>query len=328
MPEVGNLSNNQGESDGSPHNKYQLAKLVAQHLLSLQAAGLTHLPKSSGGSTLNLRQLQSETQPEPTQSNINSATNSIATDSVNKNYLPTTPVQTESQIHEPPRPDYNTNTTSNKPSPTSIQPPIQPSTNFSESNRVPPNQRQAALDVLQNEISQCTKCDDLSKLRTQTVFGVGSPNARLVFVGEAPGADEDRIGEPFVGEAGKLLDKILTACKLQRENIFILNTIKCRPPGNRNPSPTELSNCWGYAERQLEIIQPEFICCLGSVAARTLLKTTQSLGKLRKQLHSYRGSRVLVTYHPAYLLRTPSAKRHVWEDMKMLMKEMGVELSN
>lgn len=192
----------------------------------------------------------------------------------------------------------------------------------------PPNQRQAALDVLQNEISQCTKCDDLSKLRTQTVFGVGSPNARLVFVGEAPGADEDRIGEPFVGEAGKLLDKILTACKLQRENIFILNTIKCRPPGNRNPSPTELSNCWGYAERQLEIIQPEFICCLGSVAARTLLKTTQSLGKLRKQFHSYRGSRVLVTYHPAYLLRTPSAKRHVWEDMKMLMKEMGVELSN
>ncbi|MDA7924521.1 uracil-DNA glycosylase, partial [Mariniblastus sp.] len=110
--------------------------------------------------------------------------------------------------------------------------------------------------------------------------------------------------------------------------IFILNTIKCRPPGNRNPSQDELSNCWGYAERQLEIIQPEFICCLGSVAARTLLKTTQSLGKLRKQFHSYRGSRVLVTYHPAYLLRTPSAKRHVWEDMKMLMKEMGVELSN
>ena len=162
-------------------------KLVAQHLLSLQAAGLTHLPKSSGGSTLNLRQLQSETQPEPTQSNINSATNSIATDSVNKNYLPTTPAQTESQIHEPPRPDYNTTTTPNKPSPPSIQPSIQPSTNFSESNRVPPNQRQAALDVLQNEISQCTKCDDLSKLRTQTVFGVGSPNARLVFVGEAPG---------------------------------------------------------------------------------------------------------------------------------------------
>lgn len=324
MPEVGNLPNNQGESNGSPQNENQLAKLVAQHLLSLQAAGLTHLPKSSGDPTLNLQQLQSETQTETPQSNINSASNSSSADSSGKNYSPITPGQTANQIHEPRRPDYLKTPSPDKPS----APSIHASTNFSESNRLPPNQRQATLDVLQNEISQCTKCDDLARLRTQTVFGVGSPNARLVFVGEAPGADEDRIGEPFVGEAGKLLDKILTACKLQRENIFILNTIKCHPPGNRNPSPTELSNCWGYAERQLEIIQPEFICCLGSVAARTLLKTTQSLGKLRKQFHSYRGSRVLVTYHPAYLLRTPSAKRHVWEDMKMLMKEMGVELSN
>ena len=152
--------------------------------------------------------------------------------------------------------------------------------------------------------------------------------ARLVFVGEAPGANEDRIGEPFVGEAGKLLDKILTACKLSRDDVFILNTVKCRPPANRNPSQEELANCWGYTERQLELLQPEFICCLGSVAAKTVLKTTQSLGRLRKQFHSYRGSRVLVTYHPAYLLRTPSAKKHVWDDMKMLMKEMGIELSS
>jgi DNA polymerase len=149
-----------------------------------------------------------------------------------------------------------------------------------------------------------------------------------VFLGEGPGANEDRLGEPFVGEAGQLLDKIMGACKLARSDVYILNTVKCRPPANRNPSQDELANCWGYAEKQLEILQPEFICCLGSVAARTLLKTTQSIGRLRRQFHSYRGSRVLVTYHPAYLLRTPSAKKHVWEDMKLLMKEMGVDLSN
>ena len=183
-----------------------------------------------------------------------------------------------------------------------------------------------ALNVIKTEVESCTRCDELCQNRTQTVFGVGTPETRLVFVGEGPGADEDRLGEPFVGAAGKLLDKIITACKLSREEVYILNTVKCRPPGNRNPSKEELANCWGYAERQLEVIQPEYICCLGSVAARTLLDTTQSLGRLRKQFHAYRGSRVLVTYHPAYLLRTPSAKKHVWEDMKMLMKEMGISL--
>jgi len=119
----------------------------------------------------------------------------------------------------------------------------------------------------------------------------------------------------------------MDACQLSRDEVYILNTVKCRPPGNRTPAQHELSNCWGYAEKQLEIIQPEFICCLGSVAAKTLLKTTESLGRLRRRFHAYRGSRVLVTYHPAYLLRTPSAKRHVWEDMKLLMKELGVDLS-
>ena len=324
MPEVGNLSNNQGQTAGSSLNETQLVKLLGQHLLSLQAAGLTHLPKSNGESTLNLQQVDGDLHSAPPQSNNELNTKTTPADSANQDNSSHPAPQSTAQVNEPPRPEYNRATSTNpQATPTSLV-----SANFSESPSLPTNQRQAALEVLRSEISQCTKCDDLAKLRTQTVFGVGSPTARLVFVGEAPGADEDRIGEPFVGEAGKLLDKILTACKLQRENIFILNTIKCRPPGNRNPSQDELSNCWGYAERQLEIIQPEFICCLGSVAARTLLKTTQSLGKLRKQFHSYRGSRVLVTYHPAYLLRTPSAKRHVWEDMKMLMKEMGVELSN
>jgi DNA polymerase len=146
----------------------------------------------------------------------------------------------------------------------------------------------------------------------------------LVFIGEGPGADEDRVGEPFVGAAGKKLDKIIAAIKMDRSDVYILNTVKCRPPANRNPSLSELDHCWEYAERQLEVLQPEFICCLGSVAAKRVLNTTRPLGQLRQQFYSYRGSRVLVTYHPAYLLRTESANRLVWEDMKLLMKEMGI----
>lgn len=188
-------------------------------------------------------------------------------------------------------------------------------------------ERQRELDVIQSEVQSCQLCPELVSSRRQTVFGVGNITPRLVFVGEGPGADEDRTGEPFVGAAGKLLNKILTACKLERDEVYILNTVKCRPPGNRNPSPTELDNCWGYAERQLEILRPEFICCLGSVAAKRVLKTTQSLGRLRQRFHKYRGSRVVVTYHPAYLLRNESAKKHVWEDMKLIMKEMGIDLS-
>ncbi len=189
------------------------------------------------------------------------------------------------------------------------------------------SERPNALEILNSEVRQCQKCEELCSRRTQTVFGVGNPNARLVFIGEGPGADEDRQGEPFVGAAGKLLNKILTASKLKRDEVYILNTVKCRPPRNRNPSEAEIANCWSYAERQLEIIQPEFICCLGSVAAKTMLQTTQSLGRLRGQFHPWRGARLIATYHPAYLLRNEGAKRHVWEDMKMLVKEMGIDLS-
>jgi len=188
-------------------------------------------------------------------------------------------------------------------------------------------QRGAALEVVNAEVQACQTCEELCSKRTQTVFGVGSPAARLVFVGEGPGADEDRQGEPFVGKAGQLLNKILAASQLKREEVYILNTVKCRPPRNRNPTETEISNCWDYAQRQLEIIQPEFICCLGSVASKTMLQTTQSLGRLRGRFHPWRGAKLIVTYHPAYLLRNEGAKRHVWEDMKMLVKEMGIELS-
>ena len=187
--------------------------------------------------------------------------------------------------------------------------------------------RAGALEVINSEVRGCEQCEELCGNRSQTVFGVGSPSARLVFVGEGPGADEDRTGEPFVGAAGKLLNKILSAAQLKREEVYILNTVKCRPPRNRNPTESEIGNCWGYAERQLEVIQPEFICCLGSVAAKTMLQTTQSLGRLRGRFHSWKGAKLIVTYHPAYLLRNEGAKRHVWEDMKMLVKELGIDLS-
>jgi DNA polymerase len=155
---------------------------------------------------------------------------------------------------------------------------------------------------------------------------VGNPEARLVFLGEAPGADEDRQGEPFVGRAGQLLTKIIEACTLRREDVYILNILKCRPPGNRNPQPDEAENCRPYLLEQLRVIQPEFICCLGAVAAQNLLGTTTPIGQLRGKLHDFSGIRVVATYHPAYLLRNPDAKRATWDDMKLLMRAMGIEL--
>jgi uracil-DNA glycosylase len=192
------------------------------------------------------------------------------------------------------------------------------------SSRVAP--ADLSLSVIQQEVAGCTRCPELASTRTQTVFGVGNPKARLCFLGEAPGADEDRLGEPFVGRGGQLLNKIIEACRIKREDIYILNMLKCRPPGNRNPLPTELSNCRGYLERQLDLISPEFICCWGAVAAQNLLETTVSIGKLRGKVHSYRGIKVVCTYHPAFLLRSPSFKKETWEDMKFLFREMGVEL--
>lgn len=180
------------------------------------------------------------------------------------------------------------------------------------------------LEVVQTEVAACTLCHELASTRTQTVFGVGDPRARLCFLGEAPGADEDRQGEPFVGRAGKLLtDVIEKGMKLQRSDVYILNILKCRPPGNRNPSPDEAANCRGFLDRQLAIIQPEFICCLGAVAAHSLLDTTTPIGRMRGQFYDYGSIRVMCTYHPAYLLRNPSAKQQTWDDIQMLMREMG-----
>lgn len=209
---------------------------------------------------------------------------------------------------------------SQAPKSTNITQPSAPDGGLSTEDRV------AELDIIRNEVAGCRRCQELANTRTQTVFGVGNPQARLVFCGEAPGADEDRQGEPFVGRAGQLLTKIIEACTLSREEVYILNVLKCRPPNNRNPLPTEVHNCRGFLDRQLEIIRPEYICCLGTVAAHTLLETTTPIGKLRGSFHDYNGIPVWCTYHPAYLLRNPPAKRYVWDDMKALMSTMGIDV--
>lgn len=186
--------------------------------------------------------------------------------------------------------------------------------------------RTGRFQVLAAEVDACRKCTDIVCRRQRTVFGVGPVNARLVMFGEAPGADEDRSGEPFVGAAGQLMDKILVASGLKRSEVFIMNSLKCRPPNNRNPTDGEIENCRPFFEAQLETIQPEYIVCWGSVAVRAVLKSTESVGRLRGRFHHYRGAKVLVTYHPAYLLRNPDAKRLTWEDMKLLMRELGIAL--
>jgi len=200
---------------------------------------------------------------------------------------------------------------------------VTPGSSLFDANEVRENTEGLSLPVLQQQVAGCTRCSELARTRTQTVFGVGNPKARLCFLGEAPGADEDRLGEPFVGRGGQLLTKIIEACKLKREDVYILNMLKCRPPGNRNPLPTELANCREYLDKQLDLIRPEYICCVGAVAAQNLLGTTVSIGKLRGKVHNYRGTKVVCTYHPAFLLRSPSFKKETWEDMKFLMREMG-----
>ena len=178
------------------------------------------------------------------------------------------------------------------------------------------------LEEIRIDLGDCRRCG-LSENRKNIVFGTGDPNARLVFVGEGPGYDEDQKGEPFVGAAGRLLTKIIHAIKYTREQVYICNIIKCRPPKNRNPLPNEIEACSPFLKRQIAAIKPDVICALGAFAAQTLLETQEPISKLKGRFHDYNGIRVLPTYHPAYLLRNPSKKRDVWEDMKKLMKALG-----
>lgn len=177
------------------------------------------------------------------------------------------------------------------------------------------------LDAFENEIKDCSKCSVLAAGRKQIVFGTGNPNADVVVVGEAPGADEDEQGKPFVGRAGKLLTEILKAINFSREDIFICNILKCRPPENRNPLPDEIENCEPYLFKQLEMIKPKLILAVGTFASQTLLRSKEPLGKLRGKFHTYNGIKMMVTYHPAALLRNPNWKKPTWEDVQLFRKE-------
>jgi DNA polymerase len=177
------------------------------------------------------------------------------------------------------------------------------------------------LEIVRNDLGECTRCKLHSK-RTNIVFGVGSPDAPLVFVGEAPGGDEDRTGEPFVGAAGQLLTKMILAMGLTREEVYICNILKCRPPGNRNPEPDEIEQCEPFLKRQLAAIRPRMIVCLGKFAAQCLLRSDAPISKLRGRFQTYEGIPLMPTFHPAFLLRNPAAKREVWSDLQMVMAEL------
>ena len=183
-----------------------------------------------------------------------------------------------------------------------------------------------SLAAIQSEIGpDCRRCKLCTMGRSQIVFGVGHPKARLMFVGEAPGEEEDKRGEPFVGRAGQLLTKIIEAIGLTREQVYIANVIKCRPPGNRNPEADEVEQCEPYLFRQIDVIQPRVIVPLGKFAAQSLLKTMDPITRLRGRQFDYRGAALIPTFHPAYLLRNPSAKREVWEDMKKVRAILQAE---
>jgi DNA polymerase len=197
---------------------------------------------------------------------------------------------------------------------------------ISTTSRPAPGTQQPAPDLLgelQAIVMACEKCR-LSKSRTQVVYGIGNPNADLMFIGEAPGRDEDIKGEPFVGRAGQLLTDIIKAMRLTRDDVYIANVVKCRPPENRNPEQDELDACRPHIRRQIEIIQPRVIVTLGRFALQSLTEKGYAISNVRGQWLEYNGIKVMPTYHPAYLLRTPSAKKEVWADMKKVMVELGI----
>jgi uracil-DNA glycosylase family 4 len=191
---------------------------------------------------------------------------------------------------------------------------------LSEKVESSPESPSQELGDLYESIRNCQECH-LHKYRNNLVFGMGSPRARVMFVGEAPGREEDLQGKPFVGRAGQLLDKILAAIDFKREEVYIGNVLKCRPPENRDPLPEEVEKCEPYLLKQIEIIKPRIICALGRISAQVLLKTKLPLGQLRGRFHNYHGIKLLVTYHPAALLRYPQYKRQTWEDVQLLRNE-------
>ncbi len=185
----------------------------------------------------------------------------------------------------------------------------------------------AALKAIREDIGECTRCKLHAQGRKQIVFGVGNPKAELMFVGEGPGADEDEQGEPFVGRAGQLLNKMIEAMGIKREDVYIANVVKCRPPGNRTPERDETDTCSPFLFRQIEVIKPKAIVALGAVAAKSLLGINDTMGNMRGQWYDFRGTKLRVTYHPAFLLRDPRQKGEAWKDLQEVMKYLGLKVS-
>ncbi|HVU45329.1 MAG TPA: uracil-DNA glycosylase [Terracidiphilus sp.] len=191
-------------------------------------------------------------------------------------------------------------------------------------NVIPPDERPAALQAIREDIGDCTRCA-LHKGRNKIVFADGAPTARLMFVGEGPGADEDAQGLPFVGRAGQLLNNMITAMGLKREEVYIANVVKCRPPGNRTPEPDEANTCSPFLFRQIDVVRPQVLVALGATAATYLLGQRQPLAGLRGRVHVVRGCQLIVTYHPAFLLRDPRQKKEAWADLQIAMRELGLK---
>ena len=190
-------------------------------------------------------------------------------------------------------------------------------------DKLPVLNKSVALTEIRDDIGECTRCR-LHKGRTKLVFGVGNVNADIMFVGEGPGADEDKQGEPFVGRAGQLLNNMITAMGIKREDVYIANVVKCRPPENRTPEKDECDTCSPFLLRQIEVIQPKMIVALGAVAAKNLLGLNDSMGNLRGKIYDFHGTKLVATYHPAYLLRDPRQKAEAWKDLQMVMRELGM----
>ena len=199
-----------------------------------------------------------------------------------------------------------------------------PSHAIPAATQIDPADRAAALQLIRDEIGECTRCA-LHAGRNKIVFGDGSPNARLMFVGEGPGADEDAQGLPFVGKAGQLLNNMIAAMGLKREEVYIANVVKCRPPGNRVPEQEEGATCTPFLFRQIDVVRPQVLVALGATAATWLLGQRQPLAGLRGRIHAFRGMQLIVTYHPAYLLRDPRQKKEAWADLQIAMKELGLK---
>ncbi|MGE3315391.1 MAG: uracil-DNA glycosylase family protein [Planctomycetaceae bacterium] len=307
-------------------NSQRVRRAARQYLDSLSRAGLTHLPPVRVAASSEPAPVVSATAPSPVIPELRAVPPiRLAPD------LPAAPhglaapplsteLRTDTAAPNAAAPIAQSLFVADEDSPKDLPSVPRPTLSRSRDERI------SELTILSQRVAKCTRCHELATTRTQTVFGVGNPEAKVLFLGEAPGADEDKQGEPFVGRAGKLLNDIIAACRWKREEIYICNILRCRPPGNRNPAPEEASNCREYLDGQIAIVDPDYIVCWGSIAAQNLLDSKLSMGKLRGQFYKYGRAKVLCTYHPAYLLRNPPAKKDVWQDMKFLLRDMGVDL--